>query len=135
MSTDIQYVYPSADARAEHMRAQPSAEGNLFAGGSPTFKDVLDAVNPLQQLPVVSTAYRAVTGDVISPISSLVGGFLFGGPIGLIAAAVNSGLEAATGHDLAGHALAMLTGSSETQVASAGNSTASHTAPGVTILG
>ena len=31
-----------------------------------SFDSLLDVVNPLQQLPVVSTIYRAVTGDTIS---------------------------------------------------------------------
>ena len=28
-----------------------------------SFSDLLDIINPLQQLPIVSTIYRAITGD------------------------------------------------------------------------
>jgi hypothetical protein len=44
--------------------------------------DVLDIVNPLQHIPIVSGIYRAFTGDTMSSVASVVGGTLFGGPIG-----------------------------------------------------
>ena len=34
--------------------------------GNISFSDVLDIVNPLQHMPVVSTVYRMITGDHIS---------------------------------------------------------------------
>ncbi len=53
-----------------------------------TFHDVLDALNPLQFLPVVGTIYRVATGDEGSPplrtAVSLIGGVLTGGPVGLL---------------------------------------------------
>ncbi len=54
----------------------------------PTFGEVLDALNPLQYLPVVGTIYRVVTGDQGSPglrtaVSAIVG-MLMGGPVGLL---------------------------------------------------
>ena len=54
----------------------------LFDNHPLTFGDVLDLVNPLQHLPVVSTVYRKLTGDVITPAMDIAGGALFGGPIG-----------------------------------------------------
>ena len=53
-----------------------------------SFGDVLQAINPLQYLPVVGTIYRVVTGDVSHPslrtgVSAVVG-MLTGGPIGLL---------------------------------------------------
>ena len=73
----------------------------LFDGHPLTFGDALDLVNPLQHLPVVSTLYRKITGDVISPAMDLAGGALFGGPLGAALAAVGLGIkagkEAATG--------------------------------------
>ena len=59
----------------------------LFDDHPLTFGDVLDLVNPLQHLPGISTVYRRLTGDVISPAMRLAGGALFGGPLG-------AGLEA-----------------------------------------
>ena len=32
-----------------------------------TFDDLIDVINPLQHLPIVSTIYRAITGDEITP--------------------------------------------------------------------
>lgn len=53
-----------------------------------TFHDVLEAVNPLQYLPVIGTIYRVATGDDGSPTLrtavSLIGGVLMGGPVGLL---------------------------------------------------
>ena len=50
------------------------------------FKDVLDVINPLQHIPVVSTIYRTVSGDTINDIPKFIGSALFNGPVGLIAA-------------------------------------------------
>jgi hypothetical protein len=48
------------------------------SNSGPSFKDVLDAVNPLQHIPVVSTIYRAVTGSHISAASEVAGDTLYG---------------------------------------------------------
>lgn len=95
--------------------ATPSVResGGLFSGDTPSFEDVLDAINPLQQLPVVSSIYREATDDGISIFSRLVGGFLFGGPLGFLVAAVNAGVEAATGSDIGEHMIAMLDSSEQ----------------------
>lgn len=58
--------------------------------GRLTFDDVLDAVNPLQHLPGVGTIYRAISGDTIQPAVRVAGAALFGGPIGMIVAAIGS---------------------------------------------
>ena len=50
-------------------------------------------INPLQHIPVVSSIYRAITGDEISPAARLAGGALFGGPIGLAGAYVSGVVE------------------------------------------
>jgi hypothetical protein len=81
--------------------------GGLFSGDMPSFEDVLDAINPLQHLPVVSSIYRSETSDGMSIFSRLIGGMLFGGPIGLLSAAVNAGVEAATGSDIGEHMIAI----------------------------
>lgn len=61
------------------------------------FSDILDIVNPLQNLPVVSDMYRKVTGDGTSPGSKVAGGALFGGVGGLIAGFFSSTIEQVTG--------------------------------------
>jgi hypothetical protein len=72
------------------------------------FGDMLDAINPLQQLPVVGSIYRAVTGATIEPAARVAGGLIFGGLIGGIGAVVNAVTESLSGKDLGGHLVAMV---------------------------
>ncbi len=58
------------------------------------FRDVLKALNPLQHVPAVGTIYRAVTGDTIPAPLRILGAGIFGGPIGILGAAVMSFVEA-----------------------------------------
>jgi hypothetical protein len=99
------------------------ADNNFWGPAGFTFKSVLDIINPLQQIPVVSDIYRAVSGDTIATGSRLAGGALLGGPIGFVAALINSIVEDETGKDIGGNMLAMLGGEEETQLASAANAT------------
>tara|TARA_B100001093_G_C26790075_1_gene998565 strand:- start:794 stop:1555 length:762 start_codon:yes stop_codon:yes gene_type:complete len=59
-----------------------------------TFLDLVDAVNPLQHIPLISSIYRNISGDSISEVPKFVGGALYGGPIGLVAALGNYIIEA-----------------------------------------
>lgn len=76
--------------------------------GEYTFADVLDVINPLQHLPVIGTLYRKMTGDTIKPMSGIIGGALFGGPIGAVAGTVNAIVKSTTGKDIAENALAFV---------------------------
>lgn len=78
---------------------------SLFSQNGPSFKDVLDSVNPLQQLPGVGALYRSTTGDSISPMAKIAGGALFGGPIGAIIGAVDAVVQMATGSDTSAHVM------------------------------
>lgn len=80
------------------------------AGTGPSFMDILDTVNPLHQIPGVSTVYQAATGDKPSVAARVIGGALFGGVVGAVAGLATSVFEAATGKDPASQALALLTG-------------------------
>jgi len=64
------------------------------------FDDLVDVINPLQHIPIISTIYRALTGDKIDVAPRLAGGALYGGFFGLISAAVNAAIEETTGHDI-----------------------------------
>lgn len=114
------YAYPPQDPRyAQAMAdaAQPDTSASslsLFGQNGLSFKDLIDTINPLQQLPVVGSIYRAVTGDTISTVAQMMGGALFGGPIGFITAAANAGLSAATGGGVTDHLIAMLSGPADT---------------------
>ena len=54
------------------------------------FSDLLDIANPLQHIPVVSTLYRHLTGDKISPAAKVIGDIAYGGPTGLLASMASS---------------------------------------------
>ena len=91
--------------------------GGALAGDPPapergdelTFSDLLSVINPLQHIPVVSTLYRWVTGDTIKPAARVVGGALYGGPIGMVSAALNAVVEQVKGADIGAQLIAMVT--------------------------
>lgn len=78
---------PQADSKDFH----PFGDDGL------TFDDVIDVVNPLQHIPVVSTVYRWLTGDTISPAAELAGGALYGGAVGFAASAGMIAMDGLTG--------------------------------------
>lgn len=71
-----------------------------------SFNDVIDMINPLQHLPVIGTLYRKFTGDTIKPMSDIIGGALFGGPVGAVASTMNVVVKSTTGKDIAENAFA-----------------------------
>ncbi|MEP0068341.1 hypothetical protein [Pyruvatibacter sp.] len=75
-----------------------------------SFDDLLDIVNPLQHLPVVSTMYREITGDEIRPESRVLGGGLFGGVLGAAASLVDVAVETFSGDSMGGHVMTALFG-------------------------
>lgn len=72
------------------------------------FFDLLDMLNPLQHIPLVSHLYRSLTGDEIKPISKIIGGTLFGGPAGGAGALANVIIEHETGADVTGNVIALV---------------------------
>lgn len=91
---------------ADQPAAAEKPRRGLFGPEGFSFSAFLDIINPLQHIPVVSTIYRAVTGDTIENGSRLIGGTLFGGPIGFIASAISGMIEESTGKDVGDHVLA-----------------------------
>ncbi len=91
--------------------ANESASNEFWGDDGFTFDDFLDLINPLQHLPIVSTIYRAATGDTISTGARVFGGALFGGVFGVFAAVFNAIVDQATGKDLGEHVLALFDGS------------------------
>ena len=108
------------DAQRTHAtggRAEVAAvEGPSFWGDDGFgFDDLLDLVNPLQHIPLVSTVYRAITGDQIAAGPRMLGHALFsvtpvGAAIGLVSGAVEAAIEHNTGSDPGGMVLAWLGG-------------------------
>jgi len=95
-----------ADAMGQEERVID--EKGLFGEEGFSFKTVLDTINPLQHIPIVSTIYRELTGDIPAPASQVAGGALFGGVIGFVASLFNVQVEGVTGKDIGAHAVAAL---------------------------
>ena len=72
-----------------------------------SFGDIIDMINPLQHLPVIGTLYRKLTGDAIKPMSDIIGGAIFGGPVGAVASTMNVVVKSTTGKDIAENAFAV----------------------------
>lgn len=80
------------------------------AGGADFLFHLIDLINPLQHIPVVSTIYRQITGDEIAPAARLIGAGLFTGPIGIVAATADIVAGGITGRDFGERATALLSG-------------------------
>lgn len=84
-----------------------------------SFGDLLDVINPLQHIPIVNTIYRALTGDEISTPARIIGGTLYGGPVGMVSSIVNGIAKEATGSDI-GETLFAAVGLGEEPLAQSG---------------
>jgi hypothetical protein len=78
--------------------------------------DFLDTINPLQHLPVISTLYRELTGDQIAPAARIVGGAVYGGPVGAGIALADSILEQASGATSGAHMMSWFKGSETDEI-------------------
>lgn len=109
-------------------------EKGLFGEDGFSFKTVLDTINPLQHIPIVSTIYRELTGDIPAPVSQVAGGALFGGVIGFVASLFNVQVEGVTGKDIGAHAVAALNEDGKPGTAPAAPATANAaTGPGAVV--
>ncbi|MDA1089138.1 MAG: hypothetical protein O3A85_02325 [Proteobacteria bacterium] len=77
----------------------------IFGEDGFTFTDFLDIINPLQHIPIIATLYREMSGDDLDPGSRVVGGSLFMGPIGTVAALANVMIDDTTGKDMGQHVM------------------------------
>jgi hypothetical protein len=73
-----------------------------------SFADVIDVINPLHHLPVIGTLYRQWTGDVLKPMSNIIGGAIFGGPVGAVGSTIDVIVKDRTGRDIGENALAIV---------------------------
>lgn len=89
---------PTSPELAQYAHEQGEEIAHRLNGG-----DLLDMINPLQHIPIVSTAYRELTGDRIDPVARVVGGGLFGGITGFAGSVANVAIEGETGKDLGEH--------------------------------
>lgn len=92
--------YPDTHAAEEHSigyRDPMTTAPDASDGTEMSFGDFVDIINPLQHIPVIAPIYRAITGDQITQEARSVGGFLYGGPIGMILTGVQMMAEDAAG--------------------------------------
>ena len=82
---------------------------SFFGDDGFSFSDLIDIVNPLQHIPVVSTFYRETTGDKISAAPRMLGSTLFFGPLGFVSALANVVVEENTGMDIGEHMTSWVT--------------------------
>jgi hypothetical protein len=75
-----------------------------------SFFDIVDIINPLQHLPVIGSIYRAVTGDEIKSPARIMGGALFGGPVGAAFGVANAVMDETTGGDISDNMMAFMRG-------------------------
>ncbi|MBO90122.1 MAG: hypothetical protein CMP14_11415 [Rickettsiales bacterium] len=94
----------------------PEERKKLFADGTPGLADLIDVINPLQHIPVISSIYRAITGDEISPAARLTGGALFGGPVGLAGAYISGVVEDVTDTSIGEIIVTAFTGGGDTDI-------------------
>ncbi|MDR3425240.1 MAG: hypothetical protein P4M13_09275 [Alphaproteobacteria bacterium] len=79
----------SADT-VDHSYARYPNEAAGAGTATMSFDDFLDMINPLEHIPVVSSIYRAVTGENINPVSRIAGDTLYGGALGLASAGLSA---------------------------------------------
>jgi hypothetical protein len=86
------------------------AARTLFLGPDGEFgwDDFVDLINPLQHIPLVNIAYRAITGDQIYGAARMVDFAL--GPLAGVSTAADLAFQSTTGHGLADNAVAALFG-------------------------
>ncbi|HYH22374.1 MAG TPA: hypothetical protein VD995_27505 [Azospirillum sp.] len=114
MAIDATTYDAAASARAAQRESSLSAiirsptEEPYDQPGEMSFLDFLDVINPLQHIPIVGTIYRSLTGDTIKPAQQVMGGMLYGGPLGAVTSMFGAVVEQSTGKSIEGHAMAAL---------------------------
>ncbi|MFQ5659129.1 MAG: hypothetical protein ACE5GZ_01785 [Gammaproteobacteria bacterium] len=104
MTSDSSKSNSSVQSEGNRHGIQPFGEDGV------TFGDLIDIINPLQHIPIISSFYRRLTGDRIDPAARIAGGALFGGPIGIAVAIANTVAEQVNGKDIGAQVLALIKG-------------------------
>ena len=105
----------------------------------PSFKDVLDIINPLQHIPIINTIYRHLTGDEEGAVADVAGGALYAGPVGLVGSMIDLAVKGESGRSIGDNILHWLgfdddedeakTQTAQTQQAQQAQQTAAAVAP------
>ena len=83
--------------------AQEDNSDSVWGEDGFTFADLLDIINPLQHIPVVSTIYQKITGDELGDAPRELGGALFGGVSGLVSSSVDTIVRRESGSTISEH--------------------------------
>jgi len=75
------------------------------------FDDVLDAINPMNHIPILSKLTQS--SNPLMPITKMAGSALMGGPIGLAISAMDSVVEQVTGNSMLGNTIETIFGDSQ----------------------
>ena len=101
--------YANATKLIPHGQQPESEQGGfasfLFGDDGFGLGDIIDTVNPLHHIPVISTFYQNFTGDEIANAPALIGGAVTGGPMGLVSAAANVASKETTDKSIGNHIL------------------------------
>ena len=101
-------IETTSDTSAYRMSLAPEEVGNIAIQQTEKpfgFGDLVDIINPLHHIPIVGSIYRNLSNDTIRGPGKVIGGALFGGPIGAAASMINMLVKYDTGRDITGHAL------------------------------
>jgi hypothetical protein len=120
----IESVNNLASLDTMELRSRPAQAETTDDGFG--FDDVLDMINPLQHLPVIGTAYRAITGDEMETPARLAGGALFGGLFGFLGALGSAAYEEIVGESVDETLLSFFDAGNEPQQANAARATAAY---------
>ena len=98
----------SDHTKSVNQRAVYEGQDKKFWGDDGfTFGDVIDMLNPLHHLPIISTYYREMTGDECSEGSKIIGdvgfGVLISGVLGVAGAAANTSIRQKTDKNISDH--------------------------------
>jgi len=109
-----------ATQHTQNTQSKILSGNRLWENKSFSFWDILDAINPLQHIPVISTIYRKITGDEMGYASRIAGDTLYGGLFGslisgFVAAVANVFVDSTTGKDIGEHMIASITPSATSQ--------------------
>lgn len=101
------------------------SDGDTAKSGGLSFGDILDAVNPLQHIPVISNLVRAVTGSHISSAAQIAGDTLYGALLpggalaGLASSAADVAVKEVTGMNVGDTLMGAVSGTGATSSATA----------------
>jgi hypothetical protein len=123
-------VFSPAPVASSGAASATVADGKPAAQDEGFFHHLLDVINPLQHLPVISTIYRAITGEHIGTIEKIAGDTLYGGLWGAVASVADAAFEAITGKSVEDTALAWFKDENKPNIA-----VARVTAPSITTDG